>query len=261
MLAKFDRFGFLAASIIAVATAGPALAQSSEVSFSQGANNGAKDIADQYYGASTPKTTAIVDLDNDGSAEIGVQFTDDCQDNSCRFGFLYYSGGEWLEVVSDRAERVWLGEPVTGELRPIRTSDDTEWNWFNSRYLPGPTGGEPLYDVGEPINVLTDREASLPSVRELTDPTGYRYDLDGDGAQETFLFPTGNEDCFQQVYCPAVIVGGDGAGVIETTTTDGRFTIKDGDAFVLRSDGFSKLAKNGQTFREVYSKRASEVRR
>ena len=261
MQARTHRFGLIAASLVAASLASPALSQDSTISFSSGANNGARDIADRFYGASTPKTTAIVDLDADGSAEIGVKFTEDCQDGACRFGFLYYSNGEWLEVLSDRAEDVWLGTPDSGELRPVRTSENTEWNWFDASYTPRPVSGDPIYDLGEPIRVLTDAEASIQSVRDIADPTGYRLDVDDDGAQDTIVFTRDNRNCFQGTICPAVLIGGGNSGVVETITTEGNFLIEDGAAFVLRNDGFSKLAKEGQTFREVYSKSTFEVRR
>lgn len=228
--------------------AAPAIAQEtlSTVIFAGGDNGGALEVAQSFYGRSQAMETAIVDIDNDGSAEIAVKFLDGCDEEGCTTSVLFYSENQWLEVLSHPTEALSLSGETTNGLRQIVTSDNARWHWNETGFRPSPDRGGLIWTAGSQEVDLLPSEAQHSKIRTLSDPKRFSVDLNGDGAMESVVFSISPEDCSSVNLCPVVIHNADGTEAGEVSAIEARVKVHEGVLYSLSRGGFSSFAYDGQ---------------
>jgi len=234
--------------------AAPALAQEtlSTVIFAEGDNGGALEVAQAFYGRSQAMETAIIDIDNDGSAEIAVRFTEGCGDGQCQTAILIYSGDQWLQVFQTKTDALGLSSVVENGMRQIETGPNTRWFWADG-YYPIIANGDMISDVGEVGTALTQEEQMSRAVQVMADIEKRLFDLDGDGTQESMVYSTSSGSCTGRGSCPAVIFSADGRELLSTYALEGEIRIHDGGIHVQKNTAQLSYAYDGKDLSLVAS--------
>jgi hypothetical protein len=234
--------------------AAPAIAQEtlSTVIFADGENGGALEVAQSFYGRSQAMETAIVDVDNDGSAEIAVRFTEGCTGAACQTSILLYSDGEWLQIFQAKTEALGLSSAIDNGLRELETSGNTRWFWSDG-YYPIIANGDLVADIGEVGTELTREEQTSDTVRYMVDIEKRLVDIDGDGSKESFVYSDSAGSCTGAGSCPAAIFSSDGKELMSLYALEGEIRIHDGAVHVQKNSEHLSYAYDGKTLSLVAS--------
>jgi hypothetical protein len=248
--------------LLAGVVAPPTLAQEtiSTVVFAAGENGGALPVAQGFYGKSQAMETAVVDIDNDGSAEIAVKFTEGCTTDGCLNSLLYYSNDQWLEIIQNRTQDLAISSVSTDGFRNIHTTDNAVWKWINRQYQPVPDQGDVIWDAGEASGVLSPAEAANKDIREFSDPEKYTLDVDGDGSDESFVISISPSDCGPMNACPVIVHSSDDVLLGKIYALEARVIIHDGNMHALAPTGFSSFAIRGQSLENTSRLGRAEIR-
>ncbi|EPX84004.1 hypothetical protein Salmuc_01779 [Salipiger mucosus DSM 16094] len=225
------------------------MAQSANtISFVEGDNGGALGAAQSKYGRSQAMSTAIMDLDDDGNAEIGVRFDDTCSGGRCDHAILYFSGNQWQEILDTTTSSLAVGRTKQQGVRHIFGDRNVQWSWMNGVYEPRPAEFTEIEEISEPSGSLSRAEAADPDVRELSKVTRERVDLNGDGSLESVVKSKIIPDCTGTNACPVLVFDADGNKVADLISNAARLGIGDGEIYTFGRFGFSSYAFDGQDY-------------
>lgn len=226
-------------------------ALSAEVAFYDGDNNGALSVAQNFYKISDEKfETAILDIDDNGSAEIGVRFADRClDDGKCPITILYFYNDEWLEVYSEITQSISLEKIENVEIKRVVSSNDLMWTWFKDRFVGFPNNAKDIWDLSDRLSV-EDGLKFIPEVGTSTMSYQYNVDLNSDGTLEKVVSVQDLLSCTGFGICKAYIYDDLNNYIGQLPTFDGRLLIRevaDGTQIISPSlDGFLVFAYNDQ---------------
>ena len=245
-------------SVMATLGVGAANAQSTAaVNFLEGENNGAAMLARSFYGAAGEEVrTSIIDIDNNGVAEIAVRFPDRClRDDQCLTTILYHDGDEWLEIYSENVRHIQLRAPThEAEAMSVVSSSGIEWYWFGNQYRPSvfneTTPGNPSRNVPSMyFNEDISAEGSMM----------WRHDINGDGDLETIVTTSDFSSCLGfGDYCPVYVYDSDDrlAGIFYSMESSVSFRNIPGggkEIIAVSREGIEFYAFDGQSINMVSS--------
>ena len=243
--------------------AGPALAQESlsTVVFAPGENGGALPVAQSFYGQSQPMETSIIDINDDGAAEIAVKFTEGCADDVCNTTILYYADSRWLEVFRDQTSTLQISSQIEQGMRELVTAENARWYWSHHQdFRARPDRGDLMSEVGEFSATLDQPELADPEIRNLIDPKKYTIDLNGDGAAETVVFSRDLLECGMAAACPVIIMSNTGQKIASLYVKEARIFVDGDRLYAMTGEGFTSYAFDGQSLTEIKNYGKSEVR-
>ena len=241
------------AALFLAGTTAFAQAQAFSPKFEQGSNGGALEVAQAIFGRSTPVSTAIVDMNNDGQAEIAVKMDDTCNGTTCDFSLLNFSGDRWAILFSGPMTAFSLGDISPNGARDIvDVREEVKWIYGGDGYYVTPVNAKPLREFGEYTTNLSDKEAQNPAVGAIKQLRRLVVDINGDGIQEVYLHSVHYSDCTGSNQCPFVLMDSDGGVIEEGYTQEGAaYFDNKGHVYTLSSNGITKHAFNGTSLKYV----------
>ncbi|ANT63075.1 hypothetical protein AYJ57_21630 (plasmid) [Salipiger sp. CCB-MM3] len=91
----------LVASALALLATSAGAQSMTALKFNAGDNGGALGVAQSKFGRAQTMSTAIVDINDVGNAEIAVKFDETCEQDRCDISLLYYGGGSLAGDLGD----------------------------------------------------------------------------------------------------------------------------------------------------------------
>ncbi|NDV52782.1 hypothetical protein [Salipiger sp. PrR003] len=225
-----------------------AFAQATAVQFNSGDNGGALKVAQSKYGRSQALSTAIVDIDDDGNAEIAVRFDESCSSDRCDHALLYFSGSRWQEVLETRTSYLAVSREQQQGVRHLLQDHNVRWSWMNGVYEPSPAEVTNLEEISEPSGALARYEAADTDVRRLTKVTRELADLTGDGATESVVKSRIIPDCTGTNICPVLVFDESGKKIGDFYSEAAQIGLFGDELYTFGRYGFSSYAFDGQTY-------------
>ncbi|MBO9428417.1 hypothetical protein [Sulfitobacter sp. R18_1] len=243
----------VAAGMLLLAT--PLAAQEerlAQINFVKGDNSGALSVAEGLYGRSSILETAILDVDDDGNAEIAVKFTESCKSGVCAMSILKFNEAEWKPVIEDIASSLSLSNTTLDGYKTVYSGSASKWEWTGSRYFPKPIVDIWSYDLAsENVTDIELRSSALSGLTEASKVTLPDFST----GKLSIISSQSQFDCFQVSICPAVVMLDD-KSLGRLSSQGGTLGVSEDALFTIDKDGYSKYATSGQSLKRIDIKRA-----